>query len=498
MIFEMLENAVIRGLNSLTSPKRVKKSREPSRILIGRAAHPYHPEHWEEISLDVENLLRHLYCLGGTGMGKTKLLEFIIQRIILAHHGFALIDPHGDLTENIINFLCHNKTQFEIDELGERVILIEPFDREWAIGFNPLDSDEPFAASLGLVDIFRQFWGDSYRGPRMDELLRNSLATLSENKLTLLETRPLLTHPEFRARLVKNVSFGEVRDYWNHRYNPLSEKMQAMYREPVLNKITAFITDPTIYRILCQTESTVNFRRAMDQGKWILLNLSKGHLGENVRLLGTLFLSKLKQAAFSRIDIPEESRRPFFVFADEFQSFMGDAGTIETVLSESRKFRLAIFMANQNLGQIPAQLRSAILGNVGVEIFFRLSNQDSVLVSSEMSHGDKHLIEKRLIDFKVGEAYLKVKGQKARLFKTIHVPSLRVPERMIEPLRVASFRNWAAPVSKVEEEIAERRGMWEESGIDNDCSPRETQGAIVRTDDVLPVRDSFEEGQSEW
>lgn len=497
MIFEILENVLIRGLNSLISPARVKKSTESSRILIGRAAHPYHPNHWEEITLEPESLLRHVYALGGTGMGKTKFTEFLSQRIMGADHGLCVIDPHGDLTQNILKFLCHQATQSEIDELGERLILIEPFDRGWAIGFNPLDSDESFAASLQLTDIFRRFWGDGYWGPRMDELFRNGLVTLCENNLTLFETRPLLTHPEFRARLVENVSFGEVRDYWNHRYNPLSEKMQSMYREPVLNKITAFIADPSIYRILCQSRSTVDFREAMDQGKWILLNLSKGHLGENMRLLGTLFLNNLKQAAFSRIDIPEETRRPFFVFADEFQSFMGgDVATIETVLSESRKFRLGLCISHQNLDQIPQQLRQAILGNVGTEVFFRLSNHDAAIVSSEMSHGEKHLIEKRLIDFKVGEAYLKIKGQKARLFKTVHVPSLKVPERIVDSLKQASFRNWAVPVHEVEEEIAERRRMWEGGGALDNYSLIEPVKEIA--DDTLPAHDSFEEGQNEW
>jgi hypothetical protein len=498
VLFQMLENVVIKGLDGLNSlTTREKKTREPSGILFGRAAHPYYSQRWEDVTLDTDTWLKHIYILGGTGMGKTKLIEFLIQRNILAGNGIALIDPHGDLSDSILRFLAHRVTSSDMEDLGKQLILVEPFDREWAVGFNPLDAlGQPFAASLELVDIFRRFWGDGYWGPRMDELLRNSLVTLSENSLTLLETRPLLTHPEFRERLVENVSFGEVRDYWNYRYNPLSEKMQSMYREPVLNKITAFIADPAIYRILGQRESTINFREAMDRGKWILLNLSKGHLKENVRLLGTLFLTKLKQASLSRINIPEESRRPFFVFADEFQNFIGE--DIETILSEARKFRLGLTLAHQNLDQLPAQLRSVILSNAGTEVFFRLSHHDATQVSSEMDQKEKHLIEKRLIDFKVGEAYLKIKGQRARLFKTVHVPSLRISGNVIDAIRKASFRQWATPITEVEDQISQRRNLWTGGEAIEDLIPRELDDGIKQDKDTLPDNSSFEEGQSEW
>ncbi len=499
MILNAFEWGIIKGfegLGHLFSKQSGLEDKLTPEMTLGKVAHSYHPDRWEEAILDPELRPKHVYILGGTGSGKTKLIESMIRQDILAGRGFALIDPHGDLTRNILCFLARSFDPSETDELGRRLILIEPFDRERAVGFNPLHAvGQTFPAALELLEIFRRFWGDSW-GPRMDELLRNSLVTLSANNLTLLEARPLLSHPGFRERLNQNVSYGEVRDYWTYRYNQLSEKMQSVYREPVLNKVTAFITDPSIYRILGQRESTVDFRRAMDQGKWVVLNLSKGQLGENLRLLGSLFLAKLKQAALSRIDIPEEDRRPFFVYLDEFQNFLGE--DIETILSEARKFRLGLTLAHQNLDQLPVQFRSAIFGNVGTEIFFRLSHHDAAHISSEMDQKQRRLIERRLIDFKVGEAYLKVKGQTPRLLKTTHIPPLSVSEDTLQRIKTASFNNWARPVDEVEREIEERRQLWVDVETEARPQARKSKMRLIKDYARLDPEGPFEEGQSEW
>jgi hypothetical protein len=322
------------------------------------------------------------------------------------------------------------------------------------------------------------------------------ILTLSQNHLTLLEARPLLSQEGFRQRMIENISFGEVRDYWSYRYNPLSEKMQALYREPVLNKISAFVTDPSIFRILGQRESTVNFREAMDQGKWILLNLSKGQLKENIRLLGTLFLAKMKQAALSRIDTPEDRRRPFFIYIDEFQNFIGE--DLESMLSEARKFHLGLTMANQNLDQLPRELRSAILGNVSTEIFFRLSHHDASQISSEMDQKEKSLIEKKIIDLKTGQAYLKIKGQKPRLLKALYVPAIQVSDEALDEVKRASFHHWARPVAEVEREIEARRGLWQSREAGERLTPTVPEARALGDQEPLTPGGSFEEGQNEW
>ena len=335
-----------------------------------------------------------------------------------------MIDPHGDLTVSVLRFLAKSFSLPDENEFGRKLVLVEPFNRECAIGFNPLEAEgQHFAVVLELMEVFHRFWQNGYWGPRMDELLRCTLMTLSVNNFTLLEARPLLTNAIFRGRLTENIPYNEVRDYWQHRYNQLSESMQSVFREPVLNRISAFITDPTVYRILGQKQSTLNFRQIMDEGKWVLVNMSKGYLKENMGLLGTIILTKIKQAALSRIDIPEEQRRPFYVYIDEFQNFVVE--DMEGILSEARKFRLGMILSHQNLEQLPVSLRAAILGNAQTDIFFRLSHRDASLVSAELEQKEKRVIERHLIDLNVRQAYLKTKGQNRDFSK----PTLFPPSR---------------------------------------------------------------------
>jgi len=500
MILKMLEWAIIKGFEGVDhfSPRGNNLEGELSpQIVLGTAIQPFNHNRWEQVILDTRSRLHHLYILGSTGSGKTKFIESLVRQDMMSQNGFCLIDPHGDLIQSLFSYLAENFQPSQLEKLGRKFILIEPFNRNWAIGFNPLEAvNGHFPAMLEIVEILKRFWSSHYWGPRMDELLRHTIITLCQNNLTLLEARPLLAHHDFRQRLIQNISYPEVRDYWIYRYGSLSERMQTIYREPVLNKISAFITDPSIYRIVCQSRSTINFRQSMDQGKWIFINLSKGHLRENIRLLGTLLLTKIKQAALSRIDTPEINRRPFFLFVDEFQHFVGE--NFEEILSEARKFRLGLTIAHQNLDQLPRELRSAILGNVGTEIFFRLSHHDAAQISSEMDQKERHLIERRLIDLKVREAYLKIKGQKPRLLKTPFVPPVEISEDAIERIRLASFRNWARSVNEVEREIEERRNLWVSEGIMNRSPLRESRMRSVK--DYLPFAPEglFEEGQSEW
>jgi len=501
MIVELFEKLIIRSFDSLTDfLYRGNGAREPSNVThLGMVAHPYYPQRSENMVLDTMLKLHHVYAAGGTGSGKTKLMELLIRQDIMHKNGFCLIDPHGDLIRNILCYLAKHMESDDVEQLGSKLILIEPFNQEWSIGFNPLDaSGLTFPAMMELLEIFKRFWGNGYWGPRMDELLRNTFITLAQNRLTLLEARPLLTQDGFRQRLIEQVTFNEVKDYWVYRYNQLSERMQSLYREPVLNKISVFVADPAIYRIIGQRQSTVKLRESMDQGKWILVNLSTGQLRENIRLLGTLFITKLKHAVLSRVDTPEDERRPFYLYIDEFATFVGDEYALEAFISGARKFRLGLTLAHQTLDQLSKELRTVILGNVGTKIFFRLSHHDAVQVSSEMDQKEKQLLERRLIDLRVREAYIKVKGQKPRLLKTAYVPEARVSEEALDRVRLTSFERWARPALMVEQEIEERKNIW-----------MYDEGETVvpaRTSNVRPLKDYgtatpdglFEEGQDEW
>jgi type IV secretory pathway VirB4 component len=464
-MMNFFERQIIRLLEragSLLSRQKRTKQKNPrrDRLLLSQANSLYQPKRKENIYLSTQERLQHLYILGATGSGKTKLIEFLIRQDILSGRGLCLIDPHGDLYQNILKFLGELLLQGVSPRIAKHIrnklVLIEPSNLKWTMGFNPLEAENinHYTQTLEFMGIFKRLWADAYWGPRMEELLRNTLMTLSFNGLTLLEAKALLTDSAFREQLVANMSRTETREYWLYRYNQLSEKMQATYREPILNRLSIFVSDPFIRSMVGQIKSTIDFRKIMDQGKWLLVNLSKGQLKGNASLLGALIIAKFQLSALSRVDLPEERRIPFFLFVDEFQNFLGD--DFETILSEARKYGLGLVLAHQNIDQLDRQLRSAILGNTLTQVFFRLSSQDATTLSSELSHKEKPIIQRRLIDLKVGEAYLKKKGERPRLMKTVFVSKPEATAKAVEIVKTLSFSLYGRQRQEVEEELARR------------------------------------------
>jgi hypothetical protein len=521
MLLSFLEKLFIKVFNSFCDAAYTIRLRFSDRrpggqgIVLGQAANAFQPKRTEFVSLQSEQRLKSVYLLGGTGSGKTKAIEGMAVQDIQQGNGLSVVDPHGDLTQNILRHVASlfNKARLSgntsfIERVTKRLILVEPFNPEWTIGFNPLecsDKKASYGQVLEMMGIFRRLWGESSWGPRMDELLRNVLISLSESGLPLLEAGPLLADAAFRHSVIASVENEEAREYWR-RYNGLSDRMQAAYREPVLNKITTFTSDPNIRAMLGQTRSTLDFRQAMDEGKWILVNLSKGQLKENTFLLGSLLLAKLKLAAMSRVNITEESRRPHIVYVDEFQNFTGSDYDFETILSESRKFKLGLTIAHQTLGQITPQLRSAIFGNVCTLLFFRLSAHDAGLVAGEMGHKNKSLVEHKLSDLGVGEAYLRVKGNAPMLLRTSRVNTPRVSEDEIERVKLLSFETHARRRDEVEREIADRRNTLPRGALATGVGDmRDTKRPAVpktkrgnRQDNVNECRTKSNEGQSSW
>jgi len=462
MLLWFLERVIIRLFDFISAASytiRRRLSRRPRAIpgiVIGQAANQFRPNRTEVISLSSDQRLKSVYLLGGTGSGKTKSIEGMVVEDMKQGNGFTVIDPHGDLTENILRHAARpNETA-----LADRLVLVEPFNPDWSIGFNPLecpDKKNSYSLVLEMMGIFRRLWGEGSWGPRMDELLRNVLVSLSESGLTLLEASSLLTDGAFRNGVIVQVENQQVREYWQ-RYNALSDKMQAAYREPVLNKVSTFTSDPNIRVMLGQARSTLNFRNAMDEGKWILINLSKGQLKENTFLLGSLLLAKLKLGAISRVDINEELRRPHTIYVDEFQNFCGSDYDFETILSESRKFKLGLTIAHQTLGQISPQLRSVIFGNVCTLLFFRLSAHDAATVAAEMGYKDKSSIERKLCDLGVGQAYLKIKGRPATLLRVSRIHTPDASDEQLSRLKLFSFQTHARRRDEIEREIAGGKG----------------------------------------
>jgi hypothetical protein len=288
----------------------------------------------------------------------------------------------------------------------------------------------------------------------MEELLRNTLLTLSLNGLTLLQAKAVLVNPSFRERLTAGLPPGEAKEYWVNRFDRLPSRTQRTYSEPLLNRLSVFVSDPAIRAMVGQAKSTLDFRRIMDQGQWLLVNLSKGKLKGNAYLLGSLFVAKLQLAALSRADLPAMKRSFFYVFIDEFQNLLGQ--DFETILSEARKYGLGLTLAHQNIDQLDRQLRAAILGNALTQIFFRLSDQDASILSRELGQRESPMIRRRLVDLRTRQAYLKKKGERPRLMTTYYTSRIKGTLKSIETVKSLSLSRYAKPRHEADREIAER------------------------------------------
>jgi hypothetical protein len=325
----------------------------------------------------------HLYVIGATGTGKTKFLEFLIEQDIEKGNGFGVIDPHGDLIEDIKGFLaCRYEETGDEKELSERVILIDPTDPNSTVTFNLLEKLPNVSVAeqaSELVSAFKKIWSDSW-GPRMEDLMRNSLTALGEAGLTLADLPHFLTERAFRQDVVQRVEHPIAQQYFQ-RFDALTDRGQLTWIEPVMNKINAFLADHRIRQMFSSPESSFNLREAIDQKKILLIKLDKGRLKDSADLLGSLLLAKIQIAAFSRSDVPQKERTPFYLYIDEFQNFASE--NFMVVLSEARKYGLSLIMAHQTLAQISEELRSLILGNTGIQVYFRVNRQDAQLLAKE-------------------------------------------------------------------------------------------------------------------
>lgn len=464
MLTSFLEKMAIKifeaGQKKLFSSNR-KKEIFPPGFYLGRSPKLYNHFEEENIFLSPEEKRGHFYVIGGTGTGKTTFIENCIRHDTLQNKGWLLADVHGDVSRKIIRFLAsiwQRKVRKQKEEMARRLILVEPFNHDRVTGFNPLEispGSSVYASSLEMMNVFKLRWDF---GPRMEELFRTCLVTLGENRLTLLEMPLLLTNREARDSLVGNLANQEIKSYWLERYNKLSQGSEVQYREPILNKVTEFLTDENIRYMLGQAKSTLDFRKVMDEGCWVILDIAKGKLKSNALLLGGLFLAKLQLAGLSRANISPYQRRPFYAYLDEFQNFINarEGGDVETLLSESRKYNLHLTMAHQNLAQLDSSLLNAILGNVSALLCFRLGYKDALTLAPELSPADKNMLSDNLIKLKIGEAYLKIKGKPCRMVKIPFPVAPDVHPKVVEEFKNSSLSFSTKPLPEVKKEIEER------------------------------------------
>jgi type IV secretory pathway TraG/TraD family ATPase VirD4 len=318
-----------------------------------------------------EDRFLHVYVIGKTGTGKSTLIETMALQDLDRGNGFALIDPHGDLVARVAARIPPSHR--------DKVMYLDATDPTQPFGYNPLrhvSEDRIALAASGMMDVFKKMWPDAW-GVRMEHILRNVLmALLEQPDATLHDVLRIFSDNEFRKKIGKSLRNETVRTFLLKEFERFSFGYRADGTAPIQNKVGAFLADPLLNRILTTPEKDLHIRRIMDQGQVLLVNLAKGHIGQDSSsLLGGLLVTTIGLAAFSRADTPPAERRDFFVYIDEFQSFTTLA--LANMLSELRKYRVGFTVAHQYLNQLEPDVRHAVLGNAGSIISFRVGAEDA-------------------------------------------------------------------------------------------------------------------------
>lgn len=322
----------------------------------------------------------HMYAIGKTGSGKSTLIRTLALQDIKEGRGCAVIDPHGDLAEKLMSQIPESRKA--------DCIYLDAADPEQPYGYNPLRKIHPEKIPLavsGLMEACRKLFGEKAWGPRMEHVFRCSLFALMEyGDATLPDILRLLSDSAFRGKVLKRVHNSQVKEFWEKEFPKYSYIYQREAVAPIQSKVGAFLADPRLYRILTNPPIDLRIRKLMDERKVLIVNLSKGRLGEDsANLLGALLLSTISLAAFTRADIPESERQPFFLYIDEFQNFT--TKSVVNMVSELRKFRIALCLAHQHLHQLEPDVRHAVLANMGTLISFRLGPEDAPIMARELA-----------------------------------------------------------------------------------------------------------------
>lgn len=392
-------------------------------------------------------LLEHIWIVGTTGSGKTTLIRYSAQENIRRRKGIVYFDLHGDSVPILLSTIAEEEEKTG-EDLSRRLILVQPADPIYSIGWNFLEQasgQEAFMQIAEITAILKKRWALETSGPRTEELTRNSLFVLAQNGLTLTEIRPFLTDPVFRGACLARISDAEIKAYFDTRYNQASEGMQAAIRDPLLSRAAALTVDPRFRHIVGQQKSSFDLLGALDRGCWIIVDLNKGRLGEQAATLGSLLLTKIKNALFAR-----RSRDIVSLYADELQNLVTLDNSLETFLSESRKFGISVWAGHQYIDQLAADMRSALQA-VSTQIFFHLSPLDADKVSGFLDGGKTlaHLL-KNLPHRQI------VTKSRTEGWKHGQVINVRTPRTDFSDLYERARNRWARPRRQVEAEIAGR------------------------------------------
>ncbi len=395
---------------------------------------------------------QHMYVVGKTGTGKSVLIKNLAIQDINAGQGLCFVDPHGETVEDLLTKIPKER----IDD----VIYFNPADTDFPLGFNVLevpDKRYKHLVAQGLIGIFTKIWANVW-SPRMEYILQNCILALVETPgTTLLGIQRILTDKVYRQKIVANVTDPVVRAFWLNEYEVWEPRFRNEAIVPIQNKVGQFLSTSLIRNIVGQTKSTFDVFNVMNEGKILLADIAKGKIGEeNSMLLGAMLITKIQLAAMERVRVPEEERRDFYLYVDEFQNFTTEA--FASILSEARKYRLNLIIAHQYVGQLVSEtstkVRDAVFGNVGTMIFFRVGATDAEFLEKEV---EPEFVIQDLVDLPNYNIYLKlmVNGVASRPFSASTLPPLAITSEMAESSRIIenSRKNYAKSASEVEASV---------------------------------------------
>ena len=409
--------------------------------------------HRNRFGIRLDDRRRHIYIIGKTGMGKSTLLENMVFSDVHSGRGVAVIDPHGDLIDAVQKFIPKQRSN--------DVVFFDPSDTAYPISFNVLDcpnKEQRVLTASGLMSVFTKLWPDAFSG-RMEHILRNTLLALLEYEgSSMMGIMRMYADAQYRKKVVDHITDPVVRSFWQDEYATWSEKYRTEAVAAIQNKVGQLLSTPLIRNIVGQVKSKFDIRHAMDTGKIILVNLSKGKLGEDTSaFLGSMLVTKFQIDAMSRADIPEKERRDFFLYVDEFQNFATES--FATILSEARKYRLSLTMANQYVSQLligdsRTTLRDAVFGNVGTLVSFQVGSDDAEVLSLQF---EETVTPKDILSLPKYHAYsrLMIDGMPSRPFSvsTLPPPVYEQDADRLEVLRHLSRERYSEKREVVEEKI---------------------------------------------
>ena len=389
---------------------------------------------------------QHIYIIGKTGSGKTTLLQNLILQHIQMGHGVGVIDPHGDLAEELLNHIPPKR--------ADGLVYFNPGDLEYPVGLNVISNvppDQRHLVASGIVAAFKGIWRDSW-GPRLEYILYNAVSALLDCRdETLLGVNRMLTDEAFRFRVVGQIKDPFIKSFWQDEFENYDDKFRLEAIAPIQNKIGQFLLNPVIRNLLGQVQGKVDIPYVMNHGGLFIANLSKGQLGhDKANLLGSLLVTQFQLGAMARSTQPESERRDFYLFIDEFQNFSTDA--FASILAEARKYRLSLTLSHQYIDQLSDSIRQAVFGNVGTLVAFRIGYTDAEVMTKEFG---KTIPATALADLDRYEAVVKllVEGANLEPFRARMLPPLENYTGRREHIIARSRERFAMPRAEIERKL---------------------------------------------